>query len=69
MKNEQLENTVIYMHLQQGLSTRKISEELKWIIIKAANITQQEIDEVLKEKRKDKALGVILAKLLQSSNK
>jgi len=29
MKNEQLENTVIYMHLQQGNSVRKISEELK----------------------------------------
>ncbi len=29
MKNEQLDNTVIYMHLQQGKSIRKISEELK----------------------------------------
>ncbi len=29
MKNEQLENTVIYMHLQQGKSIRKLSAELK----------------------------------------
>ena len=41
MKNEQLENTVIYMHLQQGKSIRKIAEELMISRERVARIIEQ----------------------------
>ena len=46
MKNEQLENTVIYMHLQQGHSIRKISEELK--------ISRDRVDRIIEQHQRQR---------------
>jgi len=53
MKNEQLENTVIYMHLQKEKSIRKIAEELK--------ISRERVTRILERHQKQRDQGEVLA--------